>query len=364
MARIKKDKFTVNVEAIKELQVQSGLKQKNIPNEMEKIGLKMSLRTYQRILKPKLKHTEEAINTVALFYSKYLQSINIEKPVTFENLIEGKIKDKKIETKIPKNPLDIEFLEETTFLHRIQKYGPLQKAIKLSTKRKFYYPTLPNSKQISAMKETIVYITKIFNDYKNGGHNHKEYRDTENFSEIDRELYQLETYSGFTNTILNLNDTGLHLYVGNYILHDIGVGTEQTEKELICKPIIKATNYSIFCFDKASITFSKTFKYLNPLPFIKLEAILKKYPMREFNNEMTYSIKLKDAKSDDDLRDHVSWFENQLVHQYYGFDDYDKGIIGDYNNFQVNRSSIYTTSISELNEERNKDLIGKEKVRI
>jgi len=360
MARIKKDKFMVNVEAIKELQVQSGLKQKNIPTEMIALGLKMSLRTYQRLLKPRQKHSEEAINTVALFYSKYLQSINIEKPVTFENLIEGKIKDKKVLTKVPKNLLDMDHLEESTFLHRIQKYGPLQKAIRLSAKRKFYYPTLPDSNQIAAMKETIKYITKIFNDYKSKGNYHREYKDTENFDDIERELYQLENYSGFTNTILNLNETGLQLYVGNYELHDIVVGTEQTTTELICRPQIKGTNYSIFCFDKASITFSKTFKYLNPLPVIKLREILKKYPMVEKNNE--FSFKLKDAKSDDDLSHHVSWFENQLTHQYYGFDDYDDSVIGFYNNFQVNRSSIYTTSISELNEERNKELLRKEKV--
>tara|TARA_B100001029_G_C15037873_1_gene441440 strand:- start:118 stop:1206 length:1089 start_codon:yes stop_codon:yes gene_type:complete len=362
MTRIKKDKYAVNVDAIKELQNQSGLKQKNIPTEMAKVGLKMSLRTYQRILKPKLKHSEEAVNTIALFYSKYLQSINIEKPVTFENLIEGKVRDKKIENKIPKNPLELEHLEETTFLHRIQKYGPLQRAIRLSSARKFYYPTLPNSKQIAAMKETIKYITKIFNDYKSKGKYHREYRDTESYSDIETELYQLETYSGFTNTILNLNETGLHLYAGNYTLHDVAVGTTQTQTELVCKPVIKGKNYSIFCFDKASITFSKTFKYLNPFPVIKLKAILKEYPMTEQGN-MKFSIKLKDA-TEEELGDHVSWFENQLVHQYYGFDEYDDSVIGSYNNLKVSRSSIYTTSISELNEQSNKELIRKEKVKI
>lgn len=345
MTKTKKNKFTVDVKIIKELENLSGLKQKEVPDKMGELGLKMSLRSYQRILDYKFKHTEEAINTVALFYGKYLQSKNIERIITFKDLVLEKIKDKKTESKTSKDPLKTEFEEETIFLNRITSYRVLEGIIRLGQKRKIFYPQLPNQKQMASIKTTLIYITKIFEEYNRSGSKISKFVDTESYSQIDTELYQLESFSTFSNVITELNDNDIQLYAGNYKLYNIKTVTKRSGDQLICKALPVPTNYSIYCFDK-SRSFSKTLSYKNPYFKRKLEAILKAYPMDDL---------VVPASQEDEYT--VNAFDNDLVNQYYGFDETDDAVIGEYNSFDRDRASIYATSISEINNEQNKKLI-------
>ena len=84
-------------------------------------------------------------------------------------------------------------------------------------------------------------------------------------------------------------------------------------------------------------------KYLNPFFKEKAESVLKKYPKKE---EITNS----------DEEDAYSIFDNDVFHQYYGFDPEDSSA-NDYNYFDRNRSTIYTTPIKELSVEQNKKLL-------
>ena len=329
MAKTKKNKFTVDVKIIKELENLSGLKQKEVPGEMANLGLKMSLRSYQRILDHKFKHTEETINTVALFYGKFLQSKNIEKIVTFKDLILEKVKDKKTESKISKDPLKTEFEEERIFLNRITSYRVLEHIIRLGQKRKIFYPQLPNQKQMASIKTSLIYITKIFEEYNKSGRKTSKFVDTEKYSQIDTELYQLESFSTFSNVIRELNENDIQLYAGNYKLYNIETVTKRTAEHLICKALPVPTNYSIYCFDK-SISFSKTLSYKNQHFKRKLEAILKAYPMED--------LVVHNAQEDEYT---VQGFDNNLINQYYGFDETDDSVIGEYNIFDRDRASIY-----------------------
>lgn len=345
MTRTKKNKFTVDVKIIKELENLSGLKQKEVPVQMGKLGLKMSLRSYQRILDHKFKHTEETINTVALFYGKYLQSKNIERIITFKDLVLEKIKDKKVEQKTAKDPLKTEFEVETIFLNRVTSYRTLERIIRSGQKRKIFYPQLPNQKQMASIKTTLIYITKIFEEYNKAGNKASKFVDTESYSQIDTELYQLESFSTFSNIITELNDNDIHLYAGNYKLYNIETVTKRNEDHLICQALPVPTNYSIYCFDK-STSFSKTLSYKNQYFKRKLEAILKAHPMEDLIVHNT---------QEDEYT--IDSFDNNLINQYYGFDETDNAVIGEYNRFDRDRASIYATTISEINNEHNKKLI-------
>ena len=338
----KKQKFEVDVDLLKDLEAKTGLHQKQIIDEMGKVGFQMGLRTFQRIFTKGEEHTKDVINKVAVFFASYLPNENI----TFESLLKEKITQTKTSKDNKKvNPLLIDHKEETTFLRRVRRYSPFEQIIKRSSLRKFYYPILPNSDQLKAIENTVAYITEIHqtqNSQKN------QMVDTDKFSQIDTELFQLKTFSNFSNILNDLNSTGVELYAGNYILHDIKTVHKVSDNKLILNAGVVGKTYSIFCFDK-TINVSKTLKYLNPFFKEKAEAELKENPKKEVI-----------ANSDDE--DAYSIYDNDVFHQYYGFDPEDPNA-SDYNYFDRNRSRIYTTPIKELSVEQNKKLLKGKKFR-
>ena len=321
-------------------------KQKQIPNEIKKMGLEMSERSYQRLFEENRKHTKDAITTIFMFFEKYFQQNDINVPITINALC----KDLKEKANLFKgDPTNIDAVEDTVFLYPINSFNTLEKIIFSSVRRKFFYPKLPNNEQVQVMKEIINEITKIFNEQKGKRFKKKRFSDTANYDEIEKEIYQLDSFSSFSNSIIQLNEKGIYLYAGNYVLSNIsGVERNEIDKVRISAGIHN-TNYAIFCFDKEK-SFSKTFKYINPYPAEKLKSVISKNPVADQVVDLT-----NDEESNwQDIQTASSYVGDH----YYGFDPEGSDGIIDFNNFDRNRSKIYSTLIKELSEQQNKSLVG------
>ena len=153
--------YTLDTGLLKDWERLTTKKQKQIPNEIKKMGLEMSERSYQRLFEENRKHTKDAITTIFMFFEKYFQQNDINVPITINALC----KDLKEKVNLFKgDPTNIDAVEDTVFLYPINSFNTLEKIIFSSVRRKFFYPKLPNNEQVQVMKEIINEITKIFNE--------------------------------------------------------------------------------------------------------------------------------------------------------------------------------------------------------